>query len=141
MTKKFYVTLILLLAVGSIGSFFGWRFFKETEEWAFSACLASIDADLHKLGDKIPISISETDDWRLLNEGDTEILLQSVKLYDCKGKGVSDLRDPWGNRVLIAYKHNSSETTFLVWTSGKDNISGNPDDLVHPFKTQTIPDR
>lgn len=138
MKTKLLAIFVLALAAASI-SYLAWRFIKRTDEWAFVSCLASICADSARLGDKTPIKLTETEDWKILDESETELLLQTVRRYDCKGAPVENLRDPWGNKVLIAYKHSSTETHFLVWTVGRDGVSGNEDDLVYPFNEKTIP--
>ncbi len=138
MKNKIIPVLSSLICLVIIGGYFIWQTFKESEETAFISCLASINSDLNKANGKVSFNFKETEEWILLGNDDSEDILKSVRLYDCNGKSASNLTDPWGNKITIAYKHNSNGTVFLVWTKGKDKISGNSDDLVYPIGTKTI---
>ena len=137
--KKSLAILVLVASVVFLIGYLVWEALNAAGEAAFNACLASIGADLYKQGEKLPITLNKTPDWKLLNEADTETALKSVRLYDCQGKAFSEIEDPWGNKVLIAQASDSSGIIFLVWTAGRDNVSGNADDIVFPFFSKTIP--
>lgn len=136
------ISLIILFSLAFVGLFL-WRGWKKSQEYAFVSCLASImrslnDEELNKLRN-VSLKFKDTNDWTILDEGETGEILNTVQVFDCKGMPATKLIDPWDNKVLIAYKHNTPGTMFLVWTSGRDKISGTEDDLVYPVGTKTIP--
>jgi len=78
-----------------------------------------------------------SDDWKILSESETTFSMQNIRGSDCGGFN-NPILDLWNHRINIALRKSSSYPQIIIWSNGKDNISGTNDDLVIPYG-QTVP--
>ncbi len=111
--------------------YFGYNTWQEAEESAYQSCIGSVTNEIQKsefAKNLFPVS----GDWKILSENETISLMQNVRGSDC-GRFNNPILDLWNHRINIALRKSSSYPQIIIWSNGKDNISGTNDDLVTPF--------
>ncbi len=101
------------------------------KESAYLSCLASIASEAWKL-DATKNLATKNEEWRILSDEESTLLLTHVQGYDCGGFDNQTL-DLWDNRVNIALRKLTNRHEIIVWSNGADGQSGTEDDLVAPF--------
>ncbi len=98
------------------------------------SCIGSVTGEIQKLDDT-KVLIPKDSNWKILSADETNLLMQKVRGGDCSNfdKPVLDL---WNHRINIALRKPPNNPEIIIWSNGKDNISGTDDDLVVPYKVK-----
>ncbi len=116
--------------------YFGYNTWQEAEESAYLSCLGSVNNEIQK--SEFARSLFPTsDDWKILSESKLTFLMQNVRGSDC-GRFNNPILDLWNHKINIALRNSSSYPQIIIWSNGKDNVSGTDDDLVIPYG-QAVP--
>jgi len=67
-----------------------------------------------------------------LGESEITFSMQNVRGTNCGGFNNPAL-DLWNHRINIALGKSSKYPQMIIWSNGKDNISGTDDDLIVPY--------
>ena len=116
--------------------YFGYNAWQEAEESAYKSCIGSVTNEIGK-SEFAKNLFPASDDWKILSESETTLLMQNVRGGDCS-RFDNPILDLWNNKINIALRKSSSYPQILIWSNGPDNISGTDDDLVIPHG-QIIP--
>jgi hypothetical protein len=110
--------------------YFGYNTWQESEKAAYESCIASITGEIQKL-ESAKNLFPTNNDWKILSESEITLLMQNIRGTDCGGFNNPAL-DLWNHRINIALK-SSNYPQIIIWSNGKDNISGTDDDLIIPY--------
>jgi hypothetical protein len=116
--------------------YFGYNTWQKSEEAAYESCIGSLTNEIQK-SESAKNLFPASDDWKILSESETTFLMQNVRGSDC-GRFNNPILDLWNHRINIALRKSSNYPQIIIWSNGKDNISGTDDDLVVPYK-QAVP--
>jgi len=111
--------------------YFGYNTWEQSEKAAYESCIGSVTNEIQKsefAKNLFPVS----DDWKILSESETTFLMENVRGSDCGGFN-NPVLDLWNHRINIALRKSPSYPQIIIWSNGKDSISGTDDDLVTPF--------
>jgi hypothetical protein len=109
---------------------------------AVYACVASIHQSLIDFGERSPrgAGIALDADWRGLGPAEYDQVMSRVKSEGSLDRGRSywdeagRFVDPWGRPYHIAGRvRPSGQVEFIIWSSGRDGVSGSADDVVSPY--------
>ena len=75
---------------------------------------------------------SKNNNWKILNEDEVNSLMQQVHGRNCVRSDNPSL-DSWNHRLNIALRKPKDFQDIIIWTNGRDGISGTEDDLVMPY--------
>lgn len=125
------ITIVALVLVG-LGTcvFWMYRYFVET---GYPSCLGSLYAPIMR--QKATQDLTETAyEWKTLSDAEFDLVMQDVRGGDC-GNYDDPKLDAQGNRINIAVRRaqNDGSPTLMIWSNGRDEISGTDDDVFMPF--------
>ena len=108
-------------------------------EWKRAAVISEV-ASLHSaLVHKTNTLTTADANWRVVTEAEYDRCVRQfldAGFIDTGGKRPAKsetLRDRWGNRLHIAIRKNHEGTfEYIVWSNGKDGVSGTADDIISP---------
>ncbi len=126
-----YVVLPLTILIFCIFSFWAYNIWRGAEDSAYMSCLGSVANEIQKLDDTKAL-IPKDSNWKILSADETNLLMQKVHGGDCSNFD-NPVLDLWNHRINIALRKSSNYPEIIIWSNGKDNISGTDDDLVMPY--------
>ena len=128
-SEKYIVLPIIFIILFGIAYFvyYQWRLMEEN---AYLSCISSIAGVIQKL-DAAKELAGNNRNWKILSGGEVDLLLSQVHGYDCSVD--NQTLDLWNNKLNIALRKPENVVEILVWSNGRDEISGTEDDLVIPY--------
>jgi len=111
--------------------YFGYNTWQESEEAAYESCIGSVFSEIHK-SEATKDLIIENKDWKILSEKEINSLMAKVHGGDC-GKYNNQTLDIWKRKINIALRKPADRVEVIIWSNGRDGISGTKDDLVIPY--------
>jgi len=111
--------------------YFGYNTWQESEEAAYESCIGSAFSEIHK-SEATKDLIIENKDWKILSEKEINSLMAKVHGGDC-GKYNNQTLDIWKRKINIALRKPADRVEVIIWSNGRDGISGTKDDLVIPY--------
>ncbi len=127
--KAAAVVVIVVVGLG-MGGFWVYRFINEEQ---YPSCLGSLYAPIMR--QKATQDLAETAyDWKTLSDAEFELVMRDVRGGDCNNLDDPKL-DAQGNRINIAVRRlqNDGSPSMMIWSNGRDEISGTDDDVFVPF--------
>ncbi len=124
------IVLLVLLGLGMGGFRVYTYLFLEV---GYPSCLGSLHAPIWR--QKATQDIANTvDDWKVLTDAEFDLVMQDVRGDDCKNFDDPKL-DAQNNRINIAVRKANAGRypAMIIWSNGRDEISGTDDDVVVPF--------
>jgi len=131
-TKYVVLPITILIFCGFI--FWAYNIWRVAEDAAYMSCISSITNEIQKLDDT-KVLIPKDSNWKILSADETNFLMQKVRGGDCSNFDnlILDLRN---HRINIALRKPPNYPEIIIWSNGKDNISGTDDDLVVPYRVK-----
>jgi hypothetical protein len=125
----------ILIAIFILGFccliYFGYNIWQEAEDSAYQSCIASVYSEIYKTEATKDLTI-ENKDWKILSQEEVNSLMSKVHGGDC-GKYNNQTLDIWNRKINIALKKPTDRIEIIIWSNGRDGISGTEDDLVIPY--------
>ena len=125
-----YVALVtVFVAVVGIGLvlFQVWRTVREE---GYMSCVASMP-DYVLRQSAVRDWAVQNRQWKILDDVKVRIAMEKFK-GDCS-RFDNPILDLQGNRINIAVRSTTGRLEAVVWSSGRDGISGTDDDVVMPY--------
>lgn len=127
---KFTAAILIVLTCIGIAAY---RTYMYVVELGYPSCLGSLHEPIRR--QKATQDLAEkADDWKILSDAEFELVMQDVRGGDCKNFPDPKL-DAQNNRINIAVRRDEKRggAAVMIWSNGRDGISGNDDDVVVPF--------
>lgn len=125
------IIIFISFSLLSGAAYFAYEVWKSTEETAYLSCIASVATKIQK-SDEGKNLAEQNQDWKILNANETDLLMSKIQGGDC-GKYPNQTLDIWNRKINIALRKPENNVNVMVWSNGRDGISGTEDDLVIPW--------
>lgn len=112
-------------------AYFAYEVWKSAEEGAYLSCISSAANKIQK-SDEGKNLAEQNQDWKILSQNETDSLMSKIHGGDC-GKYPNQTLDVWNQKINIALRKPENNVYVMVWSNGRDGISGTEDDLVIPW--------
>ena len=112
-------------------AYLAYEIWRSMEDGGYLSCLSSIAGEIEML-DRTKSLTEQSNEWKILNEEEVDVLMSQIRGYDC-GKYQNQTLDSWGRKINIALRKPSNRIEIFVWSNGRDGVSGTKDDLVIPY--------
>ncbi len=128
---------VFLLLVGC-GVFGIYKIWQLNAEGAYQSCIASLTDVIWRQKQTRELADQHAD-WHFLTNEEVDFVMQNVQGTDC-ARSDNPILDLQGNRINIALRKEAKDRwpPIIIWSNGRDGISGTPDDIVMPYG-QSIP--
>ena len=131
-TSKLITILISVVVLSCLiyGAFAAWWEMNETAYWS---CIASLTDKIEGQTAAAEIQAGNFD-WKLLDDDEFDRVMSGVKGDDC-GRFDDPKLDLQQKKIHIALrkKVEGRMPSIIIWSDGRDGISGTVDDVVMPY--------
>ncbi len=112
-------------------AYFAYGFWRNVVEGDYLSCLGSVSNEIQTLEATKDLT-SKNNNWKILNDDEVNFLMQKVRGGDCGGFD-NPILDIWNHRINIALRKSTEYPDMIIWSNGRDNVSGTEDDLIMPY--------
>lgn len=136
--KSRQVALGVLLLIGGCGVYGVYKLWEPNAEAVYQSCIASLTDAIWRQTATRELA-SHHVDWHFLTSEEVDQVMKNVSGTDCGGSH-EPILDLQGNRINIALRKHANDRwpPIIIWSNGRDGVSGTPDDIVMPYG-QSIP--
>ena len=133
--------IIFLAVIGIVAAGIGiiaWTGWRQMEDAGYESCIHSVMDHLHRdlVNDRIEpkgyaLTLPLDGRWKVLTVTESKAMLSQTRGSDCGG--TSDItKDLWGRDSNVALRRTTERIEVVVWSNGRDGVSGTSDDIVAP---------